>query len=207
MTLKSIIEGTKKKAAEVLAFLVLTLLILGGTWGKEYIVSYYHRQEWSITALQKDAYRSTKIAELTTELRTKLDANSVSVFLFHNGGFFSGGIPFKKASVVYESVDFSTAPIASFRRDTPLSQLAPILEQLTTAKDPFYVQTRDLNSSYWKYLLITEGTARCYYGPLRKGDKMLGFVKVGYNNASDTPPNRRYILTIQEYSGIITSML
>lgn len=179
--LKKALEISQNKLTELVAFTFIAFFILCGTLGKDLVVDYFKNKEWSVGELRSDAFRHQKVQELITELRVKSGASRVIVSLFHNGGFYSSGVPYKKASVIYETLDFGVAPVTQESQNVPLSQISDVLTELTTKTNSFFIDTESMADGIWKYNLIKQGADNAYYCRISQGQKIIGYITVTYS--------------------------
>lgn len=197
-------ETIKAKFKDYFGYILIFTLIVLGSAAKDYSVEFFKNQEWTFSNLNSDAKRNQRINTLISELRIKLEADNVTVFVFHNGGFFSSGVPYRKASAAYET----SSKINSHRFDynnIPLSYLAKLIEILTTTPDCFFIKTQDIESSQWKYMLLNEQYVSNYFKRIQIGQKMIGYVRVSY--LSEKEKNKISSDEIIEYTDAISGLL
>jgi len=65
-----------------------------------------------------------KVNELLKELLHSLEGDRVYITLYHNGGTFTNGIPFIKATIIFEAVSLGTLPYISYYQQLPISMYA-----------------------------------------------------------------------------------
>jgi hypothetical protein len=192
------------KIKDYFGYILVFILIVLGSAAKDYSIEFFKNQEWSFSNLNNDAKRNQRINSLISELRIKSDADNVTVFVFHNGGFFSSGVPYRKASAAYESNSKSNSHRFDYN-NIPLSYLAKLIEILTTTPDCFFVNTSDIESSQWKYMLLNEQYVSNYFKRIQIGQKMIGYIRVSFS-----VEKQKVNLTsksISEYTDAISGLL
>jgi hypothetical protein len=197
-------ETIKAKFKDYFGYILIFALIVLGSAAKDYSIEFFKNQEWTFSNLNNDAKRNQRINNLISELRIKLEADNVTVFVFHNGGFFSSGVPYRKASAAYES----SSKINNHRFDynnIPLSYLAKLIEILTTTPECIFIKTQDIEPSQWKYMLLNEQYVSNYFKRIQIGQKMIGYVRVSY--LSQREKNKLDSDEVSEYTEVISGLL
>lgn len=94
----------------------------------------------------------SRIHEVLTELRVKLDCARVQIHRFHNGGHFCDLTPMKKSSITHESVNNGITTEGHIKKDLNISLFMPLLDQVK-ADAPIVFKTADHPDSYHKSVL------------------------------------------------------
>lgn len=180
--LKKVAAFSQNKLTEFVAFILFATLIICGTLGKDLVTDYLKNKEWSVHELKVDATRHQKVQELITELRVRTGGSRVVISLFHNGGFYSSGVPYKKTSIIYETCEFGIAPITQESQSIPLSQVSDVLKELASRSGPFFINTISMNQGVWKYTLMRQGVDSAYYCRISQGEKIIGYIAITYGD-------------------------
>jgi hypothetical protein len=194
----------KKTLKEYAGYILICFIIIFGSIAKDFSVKYFKDQEWSFKSLNKDSKRNTQINKIISDLRAKVDADNVTVFLFHNGGFFSSGIPYRKKSSVYESNSQDGSNVFDYK-NIPLTQVAELINRLSETSEVLYFRTRAIEPSQWKYMLANEGYKFNYYKRIQIGQKMIGYIRVSYKE--ETAVSEKSIDLVNIYSESVSSLL
>ena len=197
-------QAIKNKIKDHFGYILIFLLIVLGSAAKDYSVEFFKNQEWTFSNLNSDAKRNQRINDLISELRIKFDAQNVTVFVFHNGGFFSSGVPYRKASAAYESNSKTNFHRFDYN-NIPLSYLAKLIETLTTNSDTFFIKTSEIDSSQWKYMLLNEQYVSNYYKRIQIGQKMVGYIRISFS--SEKEKDQDILKALSEYTDIISGLL
>lgn len=196
--------NVKKTLKEYSGYILVCLIIILGSVAKDFSIKYFKDQEWTFKSLHKDSKRNSQVNKIISDLRAKADADNVTIFLFHNGGFFSSGVPYRKKSSVYESNAFDTINIYDYK-NIPLSQVAELINSLTQTPEPIFVKTAQLEQSQWRFMLTNEGYKANYYKRIQIGQKMIGYIRISYKE--DFDKSVKIVDLINEYSDPISSLL
>jgi hypothetical protein len=194
----------KNKIKDHFGYILVFILIVLGSAAKDYSVEFFKNQEWTFSNLNSDAKRNQRINNIITELRIKSDADNVTVFVFHNGGFFSSGVPYRKASAAYESNSKTNSHRFDYN-NIPLSYLAKLIEILTTTPDTIFIKTPEIEPSQWKYMLLNEQYVSNYFKRIQIGQKMIGYVRVSYSSEKEKDNN--LLKNISEYTDAVSGLL
>jgi hypothetical protein len=194
----------KDKFKDYFGYILVFILIVIGSAAKDYSIEFFKNQEWTFSNLNSDAKRNQRINTLISELRIKSEADNVTVFVFHNGGFFSSGVPYRKASAAYESNSKSNNHRFDYN-NIPLSYLAKLIETLTSTPDCIFIKTRDIESSQWKYMLLNEQYVSNYFKRIQIGQKMIGYIRVSYS--SEKEKDASISKKISEHADVISGLL
>jgi hypothetical protein len=197
-------EDVKKTIKEYAGYILICLIIIFGSVAKDFSTKYLKDQEWTFKSLYKDSKRNSQINKIISDLRAKVDADNVSIFMFHNGGFFSSGVPYRKKSSVYESNAIDNYNSFDYK-NIPLSQVAELIARLTETQNTFYIRTNSIHQSQWRFMLTNENYKFSYYKRIQIGQKMIGYIRVSYKK--ETPSNQNHINLIDDYSDPISSLL
>lgn len=197
-------EDVKKTIKEYAGYILICLIIILGSITKDFSTKYFKDKEWTFKSLHSDSKRNTQINKIISDLRAKLDADNVSVFIFHNGGFFSSGVPYRKKSNVYESNSLGNNSPFEYK-NIPLSQVAELISKLTETQGTFPIKTSAMPQSQWRFMLTNEGYRFSYYKRIQVGQKMIGYIRVSYR--AETPANQNHLKLINDYSDPISSLL
>lgn len=195
-----------KTLKDYMGYIVICLFIIGGTLAKDFSTKYFQNKEWSFSSLSKDAERNAKISKILTETREISGADTVTIFLFHNGGFFSSGVPYRKMSPMYSSNSVSNKEDYTYE-NIPLSYVPELIKLLSEEDKTFLVETSKLNESPWKSMLISNMYSYNIYKRLQIGEKMIGFIKVSWRNIDNKDTSLQVIKKIEETSGIFGFLL
>ena len=74
-----------------IGYLFLCFLIVIGTAARDYSIEYFRNKEWSFATLNRDSERNQMVNKDISDLRAKIDAENITIYLFHNGGFLVAG--------------------------------------------------------------------------------------------------------------------
>lgn len=188
----------KDKLKEYIGYILLALIIIAGTFARDYIDKKTKKQEWSVQQLAQDVEKYSILHALLTELRVKTDADRAVVYFFHNGGFFSNGMPYKKMSIAYESVKTGVSPELNNSQNLPLSQFSEALKELLVNDGPVFSHISEMKGSNWKYFLQNQGISSSYKRKLIINNQIIGFIEVQYSNENKLP-NQNEIKLIENY--------
>jgi hypothetical protein len=187
-----------------LGYLFLCFLIVVGTAARDYSVEYFRNKEWSFTTLNRDSERNQMINKDISDLRAKIDAENITIYLFHNGGFFSSGVPYRKKSSAYES-NASINSRAYNYDNIALSQVSELIGKLVESPDCFFVKTDDIKASQWKLMLLSNNYKSNYYKRIQFGDKMIGYMRASFSQ--DVSENVKIEKEIDYYESRISTFL
>lgn len=189
-----------------IGFIALAIILCLGDIGKQFVIEKIKKTEWSFTALGRDAIVASKITSLSMELRTKIKANRLGIYLFHNGTVFSNGISFKKSSLVYEVTDGVTVPVFALNQSVPLTQMPDVLRNLVIKPGAFYFSTDKISETSLRYSLLADNVKSCYYCRITSGEEnLIGYVMLSY--IADLPENLDIKRELEDFTGIISSIL
>ena len=200
-------QKLKKTFKDYIGYIVICVFIILGTVAKDISVKYFQNQEWSFYSLNKDAKRNVKITELVSQVREIANAENVTVFLFHNGGFFSSGVPYRKKSPAFES----NSPLKIGKNykyeNVPLTQGSELIKELTENNQGFFVRTSSIQNGTWKAMLLESGYEYNFYTSLRIGEKMIGYIKISWELELENAEKQRLSNQVSSFSLIISSLL
>lgn len=177
----------KEKFKEYIGYTLLALLIILGTFARDYVYERAKKQEWSVQQLAQDVERYSVVQTLLTEMRVRTEADRTVVYYFHNGGFFSNGMPYKKMSIAYESVRAGVSPELNRSQNLPLSQFSEALRDLLNNDRPIFSHISGMKNSNWKYFLQNQGISSSYKRKLMINNQIVGFVEVQYSDEGKVP--------------------
>ena len=101
---------------------------------------------------ESSSYRRThsRIHELLTEIRVKLNADRAAIIQFHNGGEFTDGTSMKKMSLTHESCQLGVSETFECRKDVLISSFVEMLDMLSNNRGASIEATSNLVDCHFK---------------------------------------------------------
>ena len=161
-------------------WLLAALIIVGGTWAKDWMYHRWQYTEFTIHSLTIDTKRDRIITDILYTVLEKKQADRVYIFRFHNGGVFAGGVPFKKCSNTHEVVHPGVSREINNLQEIPLSTIPEFTEMIVKHADIFSMYTEDLPRGTFRSILEQEAIHTILIHRLMVGDEVWGFVGVDY---------------------------
>lgn len=116
-------------------------------------------------------------------LRTRAEANRVSCFIYHNGGYSVTGRSFQKMSMLYELVDGKTISVMNSYQNVPRTMLFSLTQKLSEQGHYDISNVEDIKESdaVTYQAFYSRGANAAYCGVIKDSFKnILGFVVVEY---------------------------
>ena len=116
-------------------------------------------------------------------LKNKTEANRVSCFIYHNGGYSVTGRSFQKMSMLYELVDGKTVSVMSSYQNIPRTMLFSLTQRLSEQGHYDIPNIEDIKDSdtVTYQAFKSRGANAAYCGVIKDSYKnILGFVVVEY---------------------------
>ena len=195
-----------KAFKDYIGYIIICLFIIGGTIAKDVSTKYFQNKEWSFNSLGKDAKRNAEISKLLSEIREITDADNVTIFLFHNGGFFSSGVPYRKMSPMYSSDSIFNKEEYTYE-NIPLSYVPNLIYMLSSESRVFLVKTMEIEDSPWKSMLLSNDYILNAYRRLQIGEKMIGYVKISWKTDITQNLSKLIFEKMEETSQILAFLL
>lgn len=123
------------------------------------------------------------VMELLGCLRKKTEANRVSCFIYHNGGYDVTGRSFQKMSMLYEVVDEKTVSVMGSYQNVPRTLLFTLTQKLSEQGYYDIPNIEDIKSTdaITYQVFYARGAKAAYCGVIKDSHKnILGFVVVEY---------------------------
>lgn len=195
-----------KAFKDYIGYIIICLFIIGGTIAKDVSTKYFQNKEWSFNSLGKDAKRNAEISKLLSEIREITDADNATIFLFHNGGFFSSGVPYRKMSPMYSSDSVFVKKGYAYE-NIPLSYVPNLIAKLSEEDGYFFIKTNDIDDSPWKSMLLSNNYFSNVYKRLQLGEKMIGYIKISWASKEEQDLNKETLKKIENSSEVLSFLL
>lgn len=166
--------------AQNIIWVMLALVIVGGTFAKDWIQDRWQYNEFTLHELDKDATRDMAITELLYKMNTATKADRAYVFRFHNGGYLADGIPFKKTSCTHEVVKPGVSREINNLKDIPLSTIPECTKLIVDNDDSFTIKVNTLTPGTFRSILESEAIEFTMCHRLLMSDEVWGFVGIDY---------------------------
>lgn len=195
-----------KTFKDYIGYIIICLFIIVGTVAKDISTKHFQNKEWSFNSLGKDAKRNAEISKLLSEIREITNADNVTIFLFHNGGFFSSGVPYRKMSPMYSSDSIFNKEGYTYE-NIPLSYVPNLISMLSNEDGIFLVKTLEIEDSPWKSMLLSNDYVLNAYRRLQIGEKMIGYVKISWKTDTRGNLNKLLFEKMEHTSQILAFLL
>lgn len=128
--------------------------------------------------VKETVINDARIKELLVEIRVTLDADRVSIFMFHNGERYVNGNSILRLSGAYESLK---AGICSHRDSSQNMLVSTVSEAVSfLVNEPFekvcFQKVADIDECYYQAVLISQGVQAIAKYPLKKDSDIIGFI-------------------------------
>jgi len=160
----------------VVAFLTL-ISTLAGIWIKTKLA-----REKKDRELEDATIKNENILLMLKRLIKTLDADRVYIFEFHNGNYFSSGLPMQKFTCTYEVVEDGISAECHNPGEYRVSNFNEYIMNIIKQRD-FIIEDVDnmQEKPLLKNLLIQKGVKSLYNFPIRDiKDKTIGFIGVDF---------------------------
>lgn len=140
--------------------------------------------------LSKNIEANRQVYKLLVELRVRLQADRLAIFMFHNGDCYINGNSILKVSCAYEDL---AAGISSERANSQgvlvstVQEAFDFLVDKNSRKQIAVIMTRDLPPGYYKAVMNSQGVRMILKYPLLKGDKIIGMLCADYVQDDSLP--------------------
>lgn len=195
-----------KVVKDYIGYIVICIFIIAGTVAKDISTKYFQNKEWSFNSLNKDASRNAEISKLLSQIREITAADNATIFLFHNGGFFSSGVPYRKMSPMYSSDSVFVKKGYTYD-NIPLSYVPNLIAKLSQEDGCFFIKTNDIDDSPWKSMLLSNNYFSNVYKRLQLGEKMIGYIKISWANKEEHDLNKEALKKIENSSEVLSFLL
>jgi len=123
-----------------------------------------------------------KIKEILVEIRVEVNADRVSLFLFHNGERYINGNSILRLSGAYECL---ANGIGSHKESSQNILVSTVPEAVSfLVNDPFekvqFDKVEELEECYYQAVLISQGVRSVAKYPIRKGNDIIGFISADF---------------------------
>lgn len=160
----------------VVAFVTL-ISTFAGIWIKTKLA-----REKKDRELEDATIKNENILLLLKRLIKTLDADRVYIFEFHNGNYFSSGLPMQKFTCTYEVVEDGISAECHNPGEYRVSNFNEYIMNIIKQRD-FIIEDVDSmqEKPLLKNLLIQKGVKSLYNFPIRDiKDKTIGFIGVDF---------------------------
>lgn len=170
----------KLVVAQNIVWVVIAVILVLGSFAKDYIYQRWQYTEFTLHSLDKDVQRDMAITDILYKTLEKKQADRCYVFRFHNGGLFAGGVPFKKTSCTHEVVKVGVSREINNLQQIPLSTVPEFAEAIVKNPDVFVLRTSELKRGTFRSILEAEAIRVILCHRLMVNDEVWGFVGVDY---------------------------
>lgn len=132
-----------------------------------------------------EIFVATRITEQLTEIRMNIEAKRVYVFQFHNGDVWTNGSSILRMTCSHESVVQGVSSLMGHCNSVLIStvqQAVAFLMKFQRGDTPVYAETRDVESGYYKNILITSGVEATIQYPLYRADEIIGYLGADFDD-------------------------
>jgi len=120
-----------------------------------------------------------RLQELLVEIRVKVVADRVSIYLFHNGEHYINGNSILRLSGAYESLAPGISNYKEYSQNILVSTIpeaVAFLCDLAVSREVCYQETQELPTCYYRAVLETQGVRAVAKYPLFCNGHIIGFV-------------------------------
>lgn len=117
---------------EHLQALLIALLTIAMPLFLLWYTRYLQKKDKTPHSVGKAVEKNRRLESICEEIMTKLGAQRVTVWLFHNGGYYYTGEPIQKLSIICEKNEEHAVPIIHIFQNQPISIFQRNLEKLTS---------------------------------------------------------------------------
>lgn len=134
------------------------------------------------------AAKNEEIQDLLIEIRLRLQADRAYFCLFHNGEFYTQGSEIMKYSRTNESVSPGISLEAQHYQNVLISLVTDEMKLLSD-ENPSFTKISELKDGKFKRMSNARNVKCICRCAVRKGQEMIGFVGLDYNNLIEKPAN------------------
>lgn len=151
---------------EHINYLILTIVFIVLTFLKDWLVKLFKifKEKFELN-IEKITEKNNLIYDLLSEIRAKTDSARTYIIEFHNGEYYSNGVPIVKFSMTYESCSLGVSSHSDTTQNYILSNYDGI-ENLIKNTDEI-IHINNLKSSNFKGYLQEKNTLAIYSMPIR----------------------------------------
>lgn len=160
----------------IVAFVTI-LTTFGGLWLKKRWGDKNHQKE-----LERAAFKNSEIIKVLQGILSDFQADRAYVFEFHNGDYFSSGMPMQKFTCTYEVVSDGVSAECQSPGEYRMSNYNDYISSMIHERDYIVEDVQNMNSdALLKSLLTKKGVKSLYNIPIRTfSGRSIGFIGLDY---------------------------
>ncbi|NJO59123.1 MAG: hypothetical protein HC836_12545 [Richelia sp. RM2_1_2] len=176
------VDAVKDQIFTILLLMLGGFLMIISLFLMSYITNKF--SEWNINTLMDEAELSVKIQEDLAIFRSEIGANRVSIVLFHNGTNMGNGVPFKKMSIIYESIGVGISPKREHFQNIPIFYFSTMLKEILENGKPILLDV-EAEDDHWALFLKDFGSGYVVQEKMMNGSNIIGFIMADFNNKKE----------------------
>ena len=164
-------------AESILVAFVTILTTFGGLWLKKRWGDKGHQKE-----LEAAAFKNAEIIKVLQGILSDFEADRAYVFEFHNGDYFSSGMPMQKFTCTYEVVSDGVSAECHNPGEYRMSNYNDYISSMIHERDYIVEDVNNMHSdALLKSLLTQKGVKSLYNIPIRTfSGRSIGFIGLDY---------------------------
>lgn len=161
----------------ILVAIITLASTLAGFWVKKHI-----QKKSASRELEEATHKNENILRLLKTLLEEVQCDRAYIFEFHNGTYFSSGLPIQKFTCSYEVVDEGISSECSNPGEYRVSNFNSYIKKIITERDVCIPNVNDIvEHPLLKGLLEEKGVKSLYNIPIRDiSGKTIGFIGVDF---------------------------
>lgn len=134
-------------------------------------------------SLSDKMVRALEMTRICGRILEKVEADRVTINVFHNGGEFITGLKMDRFTCVAEDYKEGVTPVMNRHVGTLLSVAPFSMHKLITTKEHFVANVESMHDKVLRDILLKEGTVSIYSILISDVfDKPLGFLSISYKS-------------------------
>lgn len=161
----------------LLVALITVVTTFGGLWLRKRWTDKGHQKE-----LEMSSFRNAEIIKVLKALLSDFDADRAYVFEFHNGSYFSSGMPMQKFTCTYETVSDGVSSECHNPGEYRMSNYNEYISAMIHERDYVIESVEKMGfDALLKSLLTKKGVKSLYNIPIRTfSGRTIGFLGLDY---------------------------
>ena len=161
----------------ILVAMITVVTTFGGLWLKKRWGDKGHQKE-----LEHAAFKNAEIIKVLKGILSDFNADRAYVFEFHNGDYFSSGMPMQKFTCTYEVVSDGVSAECQNPGEYRMSNYNDYISSMIHKRDYIVKDIKKMNSdALLKSLLTKKGVKSLYNIPIKTfRGRTIGFIGLDY---------------------------